>query len=105
MQIEHLGKETIDGVEVRGQRITRTIHTGAIGNDEPLVSVTEYWRAPSLGHLILRMVSNDPKTGKHTMDLVSLDLREPGPAIFRPPANYRIVTQQMHQVPCSEIPH
>src|SRR5690606_22142333 len=40
---EHLGKQTREGVLVQGSRHTVTIPTGEIGNDRPLVSVSERW--------------------------------------------------------------
>jgi hypothetical protein len=98
---EDLGTDTIMGVEVRGYRITRTTPAGRIGNDRPLVSTTETWMAPSLG-LAIRQITDDPQTGKMTREVVSLDLSEPDPSVFQPPADYEVITEEMHEVPCAQ---
>jgi hypothetical protein len=99
-QHEELGTDTILGVEVQGARMTRTTPAGRIGNDEPLLRTEEIWSAPSLGGLVLREITDDPRTGKSTREAVSLDLSEPDPAVFQPPEGYEIVDQELHEVPC-----
>jgi hypothetical protein len=99
-QREELGTDTILGVEVQGARMTRTTPAGRIGNDEPLLRTEEIWSAPSLGGLVLREITDDPRTGKSTREAVSLDLSEPDPAVFQPPEGYEIVDQELHEVPC-----
>jgi hypothetical protein len=103
-QREDIGTDTILGVEVRGERITRTTPAGRIGNDEPLVRTEEIWSAPSLGGLVLRETTDDPQMGKSTREAVNLDLNEPDPAVFAPPEGYEVIDQEMHPVPC-QSPH
>ena len=98
-KIEDLGNATIEGVEVRGQRTTRTIPVGQIGNDQPLVSTTELWIAPSLG-IVLRSMRDDPQSGKSTTEVVHLDLTEPPLSTFQPPEGYKVVVEEMHPVAC-----
>jgi len=100
---EDLGTMIIQGVEAHGQRITTDIPVGQIGNDGPLVSTVESWVAPSLG-LTMRQVRDDPQIGRQTWELVSLSLSEPDPALFRVPEGYRVVTQELHKVPCAQLP-
>jgi hypothetical protein len=100
---EDLGADTIMGLQVEGTRTTRTIPAGQIGNDQPLVRISESWRAPNLG-LALRQVTDDPQNGKTTRELVGLDLNEPSPATFQPPAGFKVVTEEMHQVACPTAP-
>ena len=102
---EDLGTTTIEGIEVHGRRITRTIPAGKIGNDQPLVTTNEIWSAPSLMGLTLRSISDDPRNGKVTREVVHLDLGEPDQAIFQPPSDYKVQVQEMHQVPCEQLPH
>ena len=104
-QTEDLGVTTIEGIEVHGRRITRTIPAGQIGNDQPLVTTNEMWSAPSLMGLTLKSISDDPRNGKVTREVVHLDLGEPDQAIFQPPSDYKIQVQEMHQVPCEQLPH
>ncbi len=99
--IHELGSISIQGVEAHGRRITRTIATGEAGNDQTFVTVEENWMAPSLG-LELRQSIEDPRTGKRTRELVNLTLEEPDPSLFQPPADYKVTTEEMHQVACNQ---
>ncbi|MGD0913026.1 MAG: hypothetical protein ABR928_14100 [Terracidiphilus sp.] len=98
---EDLGADNIMGVEVRGSRTTITTPAGAQGNDEPLVSTTEEWMAPSLG-LTLRSISDDPRIGKSDREVVSLELSDPDLALFQPPAGYQLDAEVMQPVPCAQ---
>lgn len=96
---EELGTTTIQGVEARGTRTTWTTPAGRIGNDAPLVRVSESWWSTTLG-LLLREVSDDPRSGKYDRELVSIDQGEPAASAFQPPDGYEVVTEEMHEVPC-----
>jgi hypothetical protein len=96
---EDLGSDTILGVDVKGERITRTVPAGQIGNDVPLVSTEEIWTAPSLG-IVLRQLSDSPQSGKTTREAVSLDLNDPDPSIFQPPEGYEVTTEEIQTAPC-----
>ncbi|MFT4112453.1 hypothetical protein [Silvibacterium sp.] len=98
---EDLGTRTIEGVEAKGARITRTIPAGTIGNDGPLVSHIEFWTAVKLG-LLLEQVIDDPQMGKSTRETTLLSLSDPDPALFQPPADYEVKTETAHQIPCPE---
>jgi hypothetical protein len=98
---EDLGTQTIQGVVASGTRMTRTTPAGAEGNDAPLVRVTEVWNAKSIG-LMVREVTDDPRTGKRNKELVELSQSEPDPATFQPPEGYQVVTEEMHEVPCQQ---
>jgi hypothetical protein len=97
---DDLGVQTIQGVEAVGTRITETTPAGTVGNDAPLVRTTETWRAKSLP-LVVRSVTDDPRTGKRTQELVELNQSEPDPALFELPEGYRVVTSEPHEVACS----
>jgi hypothetical protein len=99
--IVELASISIQGVEAHGQRITRTIAAGEVGNDQTFVTVEENWIAPSLG-LELRQSTEDPRTGKRTRELVNLTLEEPDPSLFQPPADYNVTTEELHQVACKQ---
>jgi hypothetical protein len=47
-------------------------------------------------------VTDDPRTGKRTRELVELSQSEPDPATFQPPEGYEVVTQELHEVPCQQ---
>jgi hypothetical protein len=98
---EDLGADTIMGVAVRGSRTTTTTPAGEEGNDQPLVRADEYWMAPSLG-MVLRSITDDPRMGKTDREAVSVDLNNPDPALFQPPAGYKIDTEEMQPVACAQ---
>jgi hypothetical protein len=72
-----------------------------VGNDAPLVRTTEVWHAKSPA-LTVREVSDDPQTGRMTKELVELSQSEPDAALFQAPEGYEVVTQEMHEVPCTQ---
>jgi hypothetical protein len=98
---EDLGTQTIQGVVATGARTTRTIPAGDEGNDAPLVITDEVWQSKALG-IVVQTVTDDPRTGKQTRELVALEQSEPDPALFQPPADFKIVTHELHQVACPQ---
>jgi hypothetical protein len=104
--VEDLGVQFIQGIEAHGTRITQTTPKGVAGNNEPLVRVEETWRAtdPGLESLLLQTQRNDPQFGTNKQETLSVSLSEPDVSSFQPPANYQLVTVDLHQVPCP-APH
>ena len=98
---QDLGTDTIKGVEVHGQRTTVTIPAGTEGNNQPIVRTEETWMAPSLG-MALRSISDDPRMGKSDREVVKLDLDNPDPSLFQPPAGYKVDTEAMQPVACTQ---
>ncbi|HVN93478.1 MAG TPA: hypothetical protein VMT38_07275 [Terracidiphilus sp.] len=97
--IEDLGTQTIDGLEAHGHRFTTTIQAGQVGNDEPIVTTHEDWSSTQFG-LIVRSVTDDPRSGKRTRELVDFTPGEPDPITFQPPEGYEITTEELHKVDC-----
>ncbi len=87
---EDLGTRSIAGVIAKGTRSTRTIPPGEEGNELPLMIVTEFWRSSELG-LTLMNISDDPRRGRYTWEVEEISRTEPDPALFTPPADYKIV--------------
>ena len=96
---EDLGTTTIQGLEAHGHRFTTTIQAGEIGNDEPIVSTQEDWTSTEF-HISLRDLTDDPRTGKRTRELVDFSQSEPDPTTFQPPEGYDVTTEEMHQITC-----
>ncbi len=96
---EDLGNTTILGVEARGTRTTWTTPAGEVGNDAPLVRISETWWGTGIG-LLLREISDDPRSGKRDRELVNIELAEPPASTFQPPDGYEVVTDSMHPVDC-----
>ena len=84
---EPLPNRTIEGVVASGIRKTTTIPQGAIGNEQPIKTVSEEWTSVDLQVLVLTEV-NDPRTGRTTYRLTNINRAEPDPALFKVPANY-----------------
>jgi hypothetical protein len=84
-----LPPQTIAGVYVEGTRITRTTPAGYGGNDHDLTVTTETWRSPELG-INLRTITDDPRTGRTTLDTTSLERTDPDPSLFLPPPGYTL---------------
>ncbi len=89
---ESLGTQTIDGVLVEGRRMTMVYPAGMQGNDAPITVVSETWRSPDLG-LIVLSTTNDPRSGVNTMKVANLSRVEPDASLFLVPAGYSIVDE------------
>jgi hypothetical protein len=86
---EELGQQSIEGVLVRGKRVSTTIPTGKVGNDRPIVATHEEWRSPEL-KIVVKTVDTDPRTGEETMELQGLTRADPDPALFQVPPGYQV---------------
>jgi len=86
---ENLAARNIEGVMAEGTRTTRTIPAGAIGNEQPILTVTEEWRSPELQVLVMTRTS-DPRTGESTYRLLNITRAEPNQSWFEIPADYTV---------------
>jgi hypothetical protein len=90
VESESLGTQIMEGLTVEGKRTTTTVPINAEGNDQPIKIVRESWFSPDLKTTVLSK-NNDPRVGENTFRLIDVNLSEPDPALFRPPADYKIV--------------
>jgi hypothetical protein len=90
VESENLGTQVMEGLTVEGKRTVRTIPINAEGNDQPIKIVWESWFSPDLKTNVLTR-SSDPRNGETTFRLIDVNLSEPDPALFGPPADYKIV--------------
>jgi hypothetical protein len=86
---ESLGDQMMAGVDAQGTRTTETIPAGAIGNQKPIVVVSEHWYSPDLQETIYSKRS-DPRFGTTIYQLTNISRQEPDPALFQVPADYAI---------------
>jgi hypothetical protein len=98
---EDLGTTNIQGLEAKGERWTTVIPAGRVGNDSPITTTQETWRAPGFP-FPLRSISDDPRTGQRTRETTSLTIGEPDPNLFQPPEGYEVVNEDMHEVACQQ---
>ncbi|MBZ5523418.1 MAG: hypothetical protein LAP21_14380 [Acidobacteriia bacterium] len=87
---ESLGTQVIEGVSCEGKRETRTIPSGAIGNDRPIEITSETWTSPDLHALVLRK-RNDPRVGETTYRLTNISRNEPDASLFQVPEGFKSV--------------
>jgi hypothetical protein len=99
--VEDLGTQVIEGLEARGERITRTIPAGAEGNDQPMQINYERWYWPK-ARLVLLSVTNDPRYGEIVLRLTNLVLDEPPAELFQVPADYTL--EELQPVAKTESP-
>ena len=86
---EDLGKQTVEGVEAQGTRVTITIPAGEIGNERPIEIVNERWYSPELQVDVMTR-HNDPRTGETTYRLTNINRADPGKSLFEIPSDYTI---------------
>lgn len=84
-----LGEKKIDGLQVEGTRIVRTIPAGQIGNEKPIVITTERWYSPQLETTIL-LKRTDPRFGTTIFRLKNIRLSEPPESLFSVPSDYKV---------------
>jgi len=95
--VEELGTKDIEGVAVEGTRTTMTIAAGQLGNDQPLVLITERWLSPDLCIELKREV-DDPQTGVTKTEYKNIQRGEPDPALFRIPGDYTVKENEQANV-------
>jgi hypothetical protein len=88
---ESLGNRMIDGIAVQGERITRVIPVGEIGNNAAINVVSETWYSPELKVVILGK-RNDPRIGDLTYQLKNIKREPPPSSLFDVPPDYTVQT-------------
>jgi hypothetical protein len=91
VQRVQLGTKTIGGYEASGEKVTRTIAAGEIGNEKPIEVVTERWFSADI-QLPVLLVHTDPVMGTATTKVTSVTRGEPDASLFQVPPDYKIVS-------------
>lgn len=89
LDTQQLGSQVITGFIADGTRTTLTIPAGQVGNQNPLVIVTECWYSQDLEATVLAKQS-DPRLGASSYQLSSVQQSEPPAALFQIPSGYTI---------------
>ncbi len=84
---EELPAQVMNGVGVKGSRITMTIPAGTFGNDRDVKVINERWYSDDLQSLV-KSSNSDPRFGLTTYELTNIVRASPDPALFQPPADY-----------------
>lgn len=88
VQIEDLGTTTLNGLQAKGTRRTRTIPDYESENGEPIKIEDETWYSEEL-HLNLLLRHSDPRIGVETVGVSDLKRIEPAASMFKVPQGYR----------------
>ncbi len=94
VQHEELGVDEVAGLRVSGVRETTTIAAGARGNDQPMVTVREFWYCEPLG-INLRSSLQSPSAGKQTFVTSDVLTQEPEESYFKVPDGYTVADHRM----------
>ncbi|HET9530983.1 MAG TPA: hypothetical protein VFQ92_11565 [Blastocatellia bacterium] len=86
---ESLGKQMIEGVEAEGTRTTITIPAGKIGNEMPILIISESWYSPELQVVVMTRHS-DPRFGEQSYRLTGINRSEPAKSLFEVPSDYTV---------------
>lgn len=86
---ESLGVRVMEGLQVEGKRTTTTLPAGAIGNEQPIVTVSESWYSPDLQATIYSK-RDDPITGTTIYQVTKLVRGEPDATLFQLPSDYTV---------------
>lgn len=86
---ESLGSQMFEGVRADGTRTTITIPAGAMGNDLPILIVSERWYSPELQTVVMTKRS-DPRMGETFYRLSNISRAEPSRLLFEAPSDYTV---------------
>jgi TonB family protein len=93
---EDIGSDSVEGLPVRGVRVSQTYPPGALGNDRPLTIVTESWYSEEL-KINLLTKRTDPRYGVQTVRVNELVRQEPDAALFSIPDEYKLIRETVQQ--------
>ncbi|HJR71913.1 MAG TPA: hypothetical protein VKA43_17850 [Gammaproteobacteria bacterium] len=84
---EDLGEQVLEGLLVKGTRLTDTIPAGSVGNERAIDIVTERWYSEDIQAVVLHRFS-DPRFGETVYRLVNVALGDPSAELFTVPDDY-----------------
>ena len=87
---QDLGSTTLNGLQAKGTRTTRTVPGQVSGTGKPVTVTDEVWYSEDL-HMNLLEEHTDARGGKQTVAILSIQRDEPAPALFEVPSGYKIV--------------
>jgi uncharacterized protein (TIGR02246 family) len=90
---QSLGTRTIEGSVSDGTMVITGIPAGKLGNNQMITQRTTTWVAQDLKVIVLSTKSDGISTQTETK-LVSIKRKEPDPALFRIPDDYKVVDEE-----------
>jgi hypothetical protein len=101
--VEDLGSSNINGLEVEGQRITRVIQEGTMGNDRAFTRTDESWHSKQLD-VDVQFKRSDPRIGTYTITMRDVLTSEPDAKYFQIPEGYRVDQTPPQPQPFGPLP-
>jgi hypothetical protein len=100
VHVEDLGTTTLNGLQAKGTRRTRTILDYESENGEPIKIEDETWYSEEL-HLNLLLRHSDPRIGIKTVGVSDLKRIEPPASMFQIPQGYGVLDLTPPVIPAS----
>jgi hypothetical protein len=88
-KVEDLGRKDIEGLETFGFRETTTVNPRVFGNDQPMITIREFWYTPQLG-INLVSLFDSPQSGKQQVRATKVRTAEPDPHQFTLPEGFSV---------------
>jgi hypothetical protein len=86
---EDLPPQMMNGLNVRGSRLTTTVSAGAMGNDREFKIVNERWYSDDL-QVLVKSTNNDPRFGVSSYELTNITQAAANGALFQVPVDYTL---------------
>jgi hypothetical protein len=86
---ENLGDQMIAGIHATGTRVTTTIPSGTMGNEQPIIVTSDRWFSPELKATVMTK-HTDPWAGELKTQFTNMNTSEPEPSLFTVPSDYKI---------------
>ena len=94
---ENLGDQDIGGIHATGTRVTTTIPSGSMGNEQPILVTSETWYSPELKATVMTK-HNEPWVGELKTQFTNVNTAEPDRSLFSIPSDYKIVNDRGPQI-------
>ena len=88
---EALGTKTIENLDVVGSREVTTLNAGVLGDQKAEPTVKEFWYSPRLQVNVVTKRFDPHASAIQDIALRAINLSEPDPKLFVPPAEYRVI--------------
>lgn len=85
-----LGTTTLNGMQTKGTRISRTTPAQFSGTGKSVAVTDEFWYSDEL-HMNLLETHTDVRGGVQTVSILSIKREEPPATLFEVPAGYKVV--------------
>lgn len=95
-KVEELGTQEIEGLTVKGTKITTPLASAAGGNKHPRMLVSSTWASEELHITVLTEYDEAPENHR-TIRLVNIVRTEPEAELFKIPSAYAVVDSRSHE--------